>query len=408
MIRPITSVKVSGRRVLVRAGFDVPLKLNAHTERWMVADDTRIKDALPTIKHLVTHEAKVIIASHLDRPKDWESDKSLLPVAEKLGELLSLKVIEVKDKLPDYNVPHVYFLSSDITKKDYSVLSYELKPGDILFLENLRFYSGEQDNDESFVSTLAKFADVFVNEAFSTAHRKEASTFGIAKILPSYAGIDLLKEIKSLSKAINNPKLPMVLLMGGAKIVDKIETLEFLGKIADHILLGGAVANTFLKVLGYNVGKSDVSDELEAKHLLRNYKNKIVLPVDLVVARSADDQPRLVNIDKVRPEEMILDVGPESIRKFSKYIKEAKTLVWNGPFGLIEKPKFAFGSKSLALAFASRSKGPAYGLVGGGETVEVINVAHVRQFIDHVSTGGGAMLEFLAGKKLPAIKALEA
>lgn len=407
MIKSITSVKTANRRVLLRAGFDVPLKKNIHSEEWEVADDARIRDALATLQYLIDQGSKIVIISHLDRPEGWEAEKSLWPVALKLGELLNYKVVQVSDKLPDYPVRHIYFLIEDITKQDYSYLSQQLKPGDILFLENLRFYPDEEANDEKFVETLVPYADLFVNEAFSVAHRKEASVYGITFKLPSFAGLHFLSEIQALGKILRQPKHPFVLLIGGAKIGDKIETIRNLAKHSEHIVVGGVIANAFLKAAGYEIGQSKVADVELAKELLRNYKQKIVLPLDLVVAKSVDDQPRAVKREKILLNDLILDIGPETIRKFSEYIKGAVTLVWNGPFGLIEIPKFAFGSRSLAHIFAARSKGKAYGVVGGGETVEVVDSAKVRDFIDHVSTGGGAMLEFLAGKQLPGIKALE-
>ncbi|MBI3952561.1 MAG: phosphoglycerate kinase [Candidatus Doudnabacteria bacterium] len=410
MIKSVISVKLGNRRVFVRAGFDVPLKKGAGYRgqgmEWVVADDSRIRDALKTIHYLIDSDAKIILASHLGRPQGWDPDKSLWPVAEKLGELLGMKVVKVLDRLPDYNVAHIYFLTSDITKKNYSELTHKMRSGDILFLENLRFYPGEKNNDQEFVETLASLADVYVDEAFSNAHRSDSSMAGLAKKLPAYAGVSLLKEIASLNKILRNPQKPFVLIIGGAKISGKVETIEFLGDKADHILLGGKIGNTFLKVLGYDVGSSEVEDEKVAKDLLRNYKNKIYLPIDAVVAKSVDGQTRLAKIDKVLKSETIFDIGPETIRNFSSYINSAQTLVWNGPFGFFENPKFAFGSKAIAQVFASVSKGKAFGVVGGGETIEVVNQAKVGQFIDHVSMGGGAMLEFLAGKELPGIKAL--
>lgn len=407
MIKSIKDVAVPGQRVLLRAGFDVPLAKNVHSETWEVADNARIKDSLKTISYLREGGAKLIILSHLDRPVAWEQAKSLWPVAVKLGELLNLKTVKILDKLPDYDVPHVYFLDSDITKQDHSGLSRKIKPGDILFLENLRFYPQESDNDESFIETLEKFGDIYVNEAFSVSHRMEASTYGLALRMRSYAGISFAKEIESLSKVLRNPKKPLVILMGGAKIADKVETINNLAKHAEYILIGGALANTFLKAKGYEIGKSAYASESVAKELERNFKDKIVLPLDAVVAHSATDAARCVPISKIMPDDIILDIGPETIRKFSEYIKIAKTLVWNGPFGLIESKRFTFGSESISRAFAAQSKGKAFGVAGGGETLEVLDNAHVAEFIDHVSTGGGAMLEFLAGKKLPAIKALD-
>jgi len=392
--------------VIVRAGFDLPLK--KHSEgHWGVADDTRVRDVLSTIKYLIAQKAKIIIMSHLGRPEGWDLDKSLWPAAEKLGELLDYKVVKITDHLPNYAIPHVNFLTSDITKHDYADLSHQIKSGEILFLENLRFYPGEMDNDDKFIAKLASFGDVYVEEAFSVAHRKEASTVGLAKKLPAYGGVSLLKEIASLQKIIKHPRSPFVLIMGGIKIEDKVATIHNLAKEAAYIIVGGGIANTFLKAAGFNVGKSKISDVMVAKDLIRNYKAKIVLPIDVVVATSVEAMPRAVNIEHVRSNDIILDVGPKSVRKYAGIIKEAKTLVWNGPFGILENPKYAHGSRAIALMFAMRSKGKAFGMVGGGETIEALHQAKVVEYIDHVSTGGGAMLEFLAGKPLPAIKVLE-
>jgi len=397
--------------VILRAGFDVPLKEGrggkGEGEELIVADDTRIKDVLSTLKYLIGQKAKIIVMSHLGRPEGWDKSKSLRPVAEKLAQLLNFKFVEIVDRIPSYSVPHLYFFAQDITKQDHSGWSKKISAGNILFLENLRFYPGEQQNDEEFVEVLARFGDVYVNEAFSVAHRKDASTFGLARKLPAYGGVNFIKEIRSLQKIISNPAQPFVFMVGGAKIDDKIETIHNLAQHASQIIVGGAVANAFLAAHGYEIGGSKVSDVPLARQLLRSYKTKIVLPVDLVTAPNPAGTASLVKVDGVKKAEQILDIGPESVRKFSGLIKQAQTLVWNGPFGLFENPKFAFGSKSLAQVFASRSKGKAFGVIGGGETVEVFDLAKVSQFVDHVSTGGGAMLEFLAGKELPAIKALE-
>lgn len=407
MIKPITSVRVSGQRVVVRAGFDVPLKKNIQTEEWEVADDARIKDALPTLEYLLEAGARVVIISHLDRPEGWDGDKSLWPAAVTLGELLQVKTVRVEERLPDYAVPQLYFLPADITKHDYSDLTRAMRAGDILFLENLRFYPGEADNNDRFIQVLAKFGDLFVNEAFSVSHRLEASTYGIAWKMPAYAGISFAKELRNLGRILRQPVQPMVVLIGGAKIADKVETINNLARHASHILLGGVLANAFLRAKGYEVGQSKVAEVALARQLARNFQEKLVLPVDVVVAKSIEDLPRCVTVDKILPSDMIFDVGPETIRKFAEYIKTAQTLVWNGPFGMIEVKKYAFGTESLARIFAARSQGRAYGVAGGGETVEAFDAAGASPFVDHMSTGGGAMLEFLAGKKLPAIKALE-
>ncbi len=386
MIKSITSVKVTGRRVILRAGFDVPL---VHGK---VLDDTRIKDILPTLNHLIKEKAKIVIVAHLGRPEGWDKEKSLLPVANRLGELVKAKVI---------------FLADDITKQDFSKMSLDLKDGEILFLENIRFYPEEEKNDEGFAQMLAKYAEVYINDAFSVAHRKEVSTYGLAKVLPSYAGLGLIKEMAALKKVLNNPRPPFVLIMGGAKIDDKEPVIQHLAKHTEAILTGGILANTFLKSLGYEVGDSKVSDVGLAKNLMRTYKHKIYLPVDVIVAKSETAPAKCVKTDQVQDGDIIYDIGPATVKKYSEYIKQAQTLVWNGPMGLFEHQKFSHGSKSLAVIFASRSKGQAYGVIGGGETIELFDKAQVSQFVDHVSTGGGAMLEFLSGKSLPGIKVLD-
>ncbi len=408
MIKSITSVKLNGKRVLLRAGFDVPLKQTKEKEHWIVADDNRIKDTLPTLKYLIKEGAKIIIGAHLGRPKgQWVMEKSLWPVAQDLGRLLDRKVVRVKDKLPTYPVSSIYFLESNITEKDYSALTKKLKDGDILVLENLRFYEGEEANDSNFIDVLASFAEVYANDAFSVAHRKEASTYGVAQKLKSYAGVSLMGEITALNKILKNPNKPMIVIIGGAKIADKVDTINSLAQHAEHVLIGGAVANAFIAAKGYSIGKSKVAEIPLAKELLRNYKEKIVLPIDVVVAKSETDRPRVATLEKILATDMIYDIGPKTITKFAELIKTAKTLVWNGPMGLIEVEKFAYGSKALAQVFAERSKGKAFGVTGGGETGEVVDMAKVSQFIDHVSTGGGAMLEYLAGKKLPGIQVLD-
>jgi phosphoglycerate kinase len=407
MIKSIEKINVQGRRVIVRVGFDVPLERHVQHEHLIVADDSRIRDALPTINFLRKAGGRVIIISHLGRPEGWVSEKSLWPAAEKLSELLGLKIVKVNDKLPDYNVNHLYFLQNDIVKNDYSELSKKIKPGDILFLENLRFYDGEEKNSDDFSELLANFGDIFVNEAFSVAHRKASSTYGLAKLIPGYAGLSLIKEINNLNKILKNPPKPLVAIMGGAKLDDKIKTIEYLAKNTDKFLVGGGIANSFLKVQGYEIGKSICGDLAAAGELYRNFKEKIVLPLDVIVARDENSTPRLSDVHKVLSSEIIYDVGPKTIREFARVIKNAKCIVWNGPFGKIEIKRYAFGSRNIAELLAQRGKKHAYILVGGGETNEIIDSINAGMFVDHQSMGGGAMLEFLAGKKLPAIEVLE-
>jgi phosphoglycerate kinase len=408
MIKSVSSVKLKGKRVLLRAGFDVPL-IESGRGGFKVADSTRIESILPTIAYLLSQKAKVVIISHLGRPEGkWDLTKSLKPAAERLAELLDRKLVVISDKLPQYKVSnHIFFLDQDITVTDYSPVVEEMDEGEILFLENLRFYAGEESNDSAFVKNLAKYADVYVNEAFSVAHRKAASTYGIAQKLPAYAGLSFIQELNALSKVISNPKTPVVTIMGGAKISDKIDTINFLSPKSHKILIGGAIANSFFKAMGYEIGTSKAAEIPLAKELLRNYKDKIVLPVDVVVSKTIDGPARACAPEKVKHNESILDIGPETVREFAVQIKKAKTLIWNGPMGLIEKKKYTFGSMALAQAFAARTKGEAYGVVGGGESLEIVARAQVGQFIDHVSMAGGAMLEFMAGKILPGVKVLD-
>jgi 3-phosphoglycerate kinase len=402
----VEKASVEGKRVLLRAGFDVPLKKNGNGS-FVVADENRIKASLPTLKYLLNNKAKIVILSHLDRPEGkFEADKSMWPVAVNLAKHLSYKAVNIVDWLPDYFVPHLYFLGEDITKKDYSSLSKKIKPGDILFLENLRFYPGEQKSEKGFADCLAKYGEIYVDEAFSVAHRKDCSIATLPGLMQSFAGIELVREIKALNRLTSNPASPFVVIMGGAKVDDKVGVINNLAPKADKVLVAGAIANAFLKSLGYEIGKSKSGEELVARELYRNYKEKIVLPVDVVVSRCEDGKACAKPIDKVQSHETIYDIGPKTIKLYDSAIKTAKTIVWNGPLGKIEIPRFAYGSKAIARSIAATAKGTAFGVVGGGETAEVVDAAHVGEFIDHISTGGGAMLEFLAGKKLPGIEAL--
>jgi 3-phosphoglycerate kinase len=407
MIKSIEKINVENRRVIVRVGFDVPLEKHIQSEDLIVADDLRIRDALSTLKYLIKSRAKVILISHLGRPKGREQEKSMWPTAVKLSELLGLKIVRIDERLPDYKVNQLYFLQSDIEQKDYSELSSKIKFGDILFLENLRFYKGEEENSDAFVNILGKFGDIYVNEAFSVAHRKAASTYGLPKIMQGFAGTSFIKEVDNLSKIIKNPPKPMVVIMGGAKLDDKIQVIEYLAKNTDKFLVGGGIANSFLKAQGYEIGKSICGDISSAKELYRNYRNKIVLPLDVVVAKDENSSPRLSEVHKVLPSEIIYDVGPRTIREYAGFIKDAKCIVWNGPFGKFEIKRYAFGSRNIAELLAQRGRKHAYILVGGGETNEIINSINAGMFVDHQSMGGGAMLEFLAGKKLPAVEVLD-
>ncbi|MBI4050378.1 MAG: phosphoglycerate kinase [Candidatus Doudnabacteria bacterium] len=406
-LRTLKSLDVSNKTVLVRAGFDVPLKDGR------VEDETRIRDAVPTVKYLAQHNAKVILIAHLGRPEGWDEKFSLEPVARSLADLLQRKLIiisEEKSRLPEYAIPHLYFIKLDIEKNDVKTLLSQMRPADIALLENLRFYGGEKKNDPEFAQKLASLADAYVNEAFSNSHRDDASMTAVAKLLPRAAGLSLEKEILALERLLYHPVKPLVVMIGGVKLAEKAPAIGNLAKIADNFLLGGGLANLFLKVVGYEIGKSVISrdkqDDRLGRELWRNYKDKIRLPVDAVVSHNLEGEPEVVKVDKVKPSQMVLDIGPETIREYSKHLKAGKTLLWNGPLGYFERKAFSHGTLALGRLFASRGRGKAYAVAGGGETLEAIARVKLGSSIDHISTGGGAMLEFLAGTSLPAIQVL--
>lgn len=407
MIKYLKTAKLKNKTVLLRVDVNEPIG-----ERGVLEDDFRIRAIIPTIQFLVKQSCKVIIAGHLGRPEGkWDESLTLRPVAQRLAELLTFKFVETEHGLPDYPVNHLIFFRGNITDLKTSAQVQAVPEKDIVFLENLRFYPGEEENSPAFSKTLANLCDVYVNDAFAVSHRDSASIVGITKHRPSYAGLLLDKEIKSLTSVLVKPKSPFVVMIGGIKISEKAKTLEHLGKKADKILLGGGIANMIFLAKGISVGKSNVESEARetAWHLLQNFGDKIILPLDVVVANSNYDKSsiRVCNIHDVKKDEMILDLGPKSILQFATELKKAKTVVWNGPLGLFEEKPFATGTLALAKIVGAVSSGRAYGVVGGGETVDAVRHAHQAEFIDHVSTGGGAMLEFLSGDKLPGIKALE-
>jgi phosphoglycerate kinase len=332
--------------------------------------------------------------SHLGRPKGTERKYSLKPVAERLEKLLKRKVLFVRADLTDGDK-----VSSALEK---------LKDGQVALLENIRFYEGESKNDPFFARRLAGLADLFVNDAFATAHRKHASNVGVANHLPSYAGKLMEVEIHNLNRLLKKPANPFVVLMGGAKISSKLSTLQSLLKVANTIMIGGGMANSFFRAKGLSTGKSFVerTDVIMAKRLLR--KRKIVLPVDVLAATSmtAKAKVRVTAPDDVREDEYVLDIGPKTVLDYARRVKEAQTIAWNGPMGLFEVKKFSHGTIALGRFVAARSSGRAFGVVGGGETVAALELTGMAEHVDHVSTGGGAMLEFLTGKTLPGIKPL--
>lgn len=385
--KTINDIDVTGKRVLVRVDFNVPIK------EGKISDDTRIRAALPTIEYLLDHGAAVILASHLGRPKGGPDPLfSLKPVAEYLGEILKQKVLFAEDCIGPI---------ADTAAK-------ALKPGEVLVLENTRFHIEEEKNDEGMARQLASLADIYVNDAFGTAHRAHASTEGITKFIPGVAGFLMEKEIKYLGQAIDEPKRPFVAILGGAKVSDKIGVIKNLLEKADSVLIGGGMANTFFKAQGYPVGDSLVEDDaLEiARGLLQKGGQKLRLPVDVVIADKFEDsaQKRIIPAGEVPAGWRILDIGPETLKSFSAVISEAGTIVWNGPMGVFEFPNFATGTFELAKAIA-QSK--AISVIGGGDSVAAVMQTGVADKITHISTGGGASLEMLEGLALPGLVALQ-
>ncbi|MHC1740031.1 MAG: phosphoglycerate kinase [Anaerolineaceae bacterium] len=384
--KTVEDIDVKGKKVLVRVDFNVPLKENG------VGDDTRIRAALPTIEYLLKHGAAVILCSHLGRPKGGPDPKySMKPVADYLAGLLKKPVAFATDCI------------GPIAEK----AAKEIKPGEVLLLENTRFHPEEEKNDMGMAKELASLADIFVNDAFGTAHRAHASTEGVTHFLPSVAGFLLEKEIKYLGQAIANPTRPFVAIMGGSKISDKIGVTKNLLTKADTILIGGGMANTFFKAQGYPVADSLVEDEaLEtAKELLKIGGQKLRLPVDVVLGDRFDASAasRTMAVGPVPDGWRILDIGPESIKAYSKVIDAAGTIVWNGPMGVFEFPTFAVGTFGIAKAIAASK---AVSIIGGGDSVAAIQESGLAGQITHISTGGGASLEMLEGLELPGVAAL--
>ena len=406
-LKSIKNLDVAGKIALVRAGFDVPMRDGR------ILNDFRIRVAIPTIEYLAKRGAKVVILAHLDRPEGWRESLSLAPAAKHLAEILRRKFVTVSEKeknLPDYPVSHLFFFRHNIEKIDIRPLLAQMKEGDIAVLENIRFYPGETEGDKKFARMLASLGDCYVDEAFSDAHRKHASIIGVPQFLPSVPGFGFARELDILERFMSHPKKPVVVMVGGIKITSKLEALRNLAKISDYILLGGGLASLFLKMAGYEIGKSvweeNSGDQKIAKELWRDFREKIYLPVDAVVSKSRDGKPSCVKIEKIRPGQMILDIGPETTLLFSKILKKGRALLWNGPLGYVENRDFAHGTLALGRLFASRTKTDVSGIAGGGDTLEVIADLGMEEFIDHLSTGGGAMLNFLAEKKLPALEKL--
>lgn len=384
-VQSIKSIKsLSGRTVLLRTDFNVPLKGNK------VADNYKIEKSLPTIEYLLDRGAKVIIVSHLGRPKGIDKKLSLKPVAHELAKLLAREVV---------------FIATGDRKKDEKIKS--LKKGEVCLLDNIRFIPEEDAGDVKLAKEIAQLADVFVLDGFAVAHRDAPSVTGVAKFLPTYAGLLMEAEIDGLNKVVGKPKKPMVVVLGGAKMETKIPVLNSLIKNANNILLGGGIVNTYLWATGHKVGASLIDKKYKKEAIKYCCNKKIVLPVDVVVGKSDGSGARVINLKnklKLNKNEAIFDVGPETIHLFAKYIKKASTLVWNGALGYFEQHPYEYGTRAVARLFSARSRGKAFGVCGGGETVELLRDLKLMEDIDLVSTGGGAMLEYLSGKKLPGVK----
>jgi len=378
----MSDLDLSGKRVLIRADLNVPLD-----EAGRVSDDTRIRASLPAIRRALEQGAAVMVTSHLGRPKEGElrPEDSLAPVAQRLGELLDRKVAVVKDWVDGVTVP----------------------PGELVVLENCRVNKGEKKDDEALAKKIAALCDVYVNDAFGTAHRAEATTHGVARFAPvACAGPLMAEELDALGKALASPARPLVAIVAGSKVSTKLTVLGALAGKVDQLVVGGGIANTFLLASGLKIGKSLAEPALvdEAKKIMA--ATKVPLPVDVVVAKSLDDANAVIKpADAVAEDEMILDIGPKSALALAAALGQAGTIVWNGPVGVFEREPFAGGTRAIAKAIAESK---AFSIAGGGDTVAAINKFGIADQISYISTAGGAFLEFLEGKTLPAVAALEA
>ena len=390
--KTVRDVDVAGKRVFLRADLNVPL------DDGRISDDTRIRASLPTLVYLLEHGAAVILASHLGRPKGKVNDAlRLKPVADRLSQLLGRPVRMTGDALG----PGVL----DAVGK--------LRPGDLLMLENLRFHSEEEANDPKFAESLAKLADVYVNDAFGAAHRAHASTEGITHLLPSVAGLLMERELEALSRLLERPPKPFHAVIGGAKVSDKLSVLEALLRRCQAVLIGGGMANTFLAARGHAMGKSLVErDQLEnAERIIveaRRKRVRFMLPSDVVIAPQVHHRakPVVVDLDSVPRDWSVVDIGPQTIRNYCAALANAQTIFWNGPMGIFEIERFAEGTTAIARALAERTAAGAITIVGGGDSVAAVERLRQADRITHLSTGGGASLEFLEGKQLPGVEAL--
>lgn len=389
----LKDINVNGKKVLVRCDFNVPLDNNE------ITDDIRIKSALPTINYLLDNGAAVILMSHLGRPKGEPSKKfSLSPVAERLKKLTDKDIL-----FADYD----NVINSNVVNQ-----ANKLTPGNIMLLQNTRFRKEEKKNDLDFAKQLASLADIFVNDAFGTAHRAHASNVGICEFLPSAVGFLVEKEIKIMGDAMSKPVKPLTAILGGSKVSDKIDVIGNLMKIANNIIIGGGMAFTFLKAQGYNIGKSLLEEDKiklasEIIEAAKKQKVKLLLPIDVIVAKEFKNDTDHYNtsVDSIPDDYMGLDIGSESIKLFSDTIKESKTIIWNGPMGVFEMSNFATGTNEIAKTLSLNEE--AVTIIGGGDSAAAVEKAGLADKMTHISTGGGASLEFFEGKKLPGIEAVD-
>ena len=395
-VKDLDRSALAGKRVLVRVDYNVPIEHGA------VGDDTRIRATVPTIEYLVDQGARIVLVSHLGRPKgEVKTEFTLEPIAARLQNYVQNTDVRF--------VP-------DVVGPDAGAAIDALKPGSILLLENVRFLAGEETNDRKLSEALAGRADVYVNDAFGAAHRAHASTCGVAEVMreegkPAVAGLLLERELRFLGGALEQPERPFTAVLGGAKISGKLDVIENLLPLVDHLVIGGAMANTFFRALGLETGKSLVEADrvTMAKELLERAGSKLILPVDCVVASEPKANARtfLMNRTDVPPEGAIYDIGPKSVATFREFIQRARTIVWNGPMGLFEEEPFSEGTRGVAQAVADATDAGATTIVGGGDTVAAVEEAGVADRITHISTGGGASLEFLEGRKLPGVAVLD-
>ncbi len=383
---------IKGKRVLVRVDFNVPMDKKTGA----ITDDMRIKEALPTIKYLSERGGRVVLVSHLGRPKGVTEELRMGSIAERLSSLLGKKVLKLDDCIGEE-------VESSVSK---------MSDGDVALLENVRFYKEEEANDENFANKLAALADIYVNDAFGTAHRAHASTEGVAHIVPGVCGFLIKKELDIMGKALSDPKRPFVAIIGGAKVSTKISVLKNLAQKVDTLIIGGGMIYTFMKAQGYEIGKSLCEDKFidEAKIILAQLKAmsklKLLLPVDHVVTNELTDAGTVKTVanDAIPADMLGADIGPETVKLFKDAIKGAGTVVWNGPMGIFENPKFSKGTYEVAKALADSK---AVTIVGGGDSASAVEKSGVASKITHISTGGGASLEFLEGKELPGIAILQ-